>query len=318
MQDGTTDRDRTTDTVRLTWVLTLLDVPPGEFEVHGKAVPGRQREREFAPLGGFTLTVEDIDDAGDRRQVLDAVLERGSIPAGDSEITVDELWWLFRALLERPDSLRATVEHTGEPSFLRFLYLLAVRGTDPSPGTELTEPALPAIDVAEAAIDADPWIAAPALFLARKWDEPLDIVDLLAALGGGTWDAPAVDQALLYLAVGEGEEVRSRYDYADEAEVHLARINESLGEICSLDLLFADGLEDRTVRYQRPTTAGIEITTPEEPLYGWDGEMPTNVDPGEYRAAYFLGDPPVVGGPAQGDCPGGGALRMVLWREGMV
>lgn len=302
-------------TFGLTWAFSLFDVPLGEYELFARAVPLGQRDRPFVSIGSFDLRVEGLGDAEERRSALDEVLTRGSVTAGDVEFTVDELWVLYRSLVESPDTYRTQIAgDVGHVPFLRFLYLIAVRGTEPGSGDDVGEPALPDIDIAAAALDPDPWVAAPGLFLARKWQVELNRSEIATALGETHWDTIAVDQALLYLA---GEP--SIPEHPAEAEHHIARLGRGSLSTCSLTVYVADPTDEWGVRYQYPTPPGLEITTPEELLQrSWDGAMPILVEPSEIRASYLAGDPPIYGGPVQAECTGGGSTLIVLWRQGGV
>jgi len=308
-----TEASRTGTSLTIRWVVSLLDVPPGDFEVFAKAVPGRQRDREWTRGGSFTLRPEALEDAGIHRDALAAMLEAGVVPIGDARFAVDDLWALYVSLLGTPDEMRATADHAGEPSFFRFLTLVAERGTEPAAGTEAGIAAMPDVDLASAALDPDPWIAAPALWLARKRQALIGEAALVERIEG--WDAVAVDQALLHLADGRGEWAVALFEGSVSADELAPRIWTGLREQCILEILLADDpVGDGSVRLQRPTKAGMQITVGGEPAYGWDGESPLRVEPGSYRVSYLLGDPAVTAGPVSVECRPGAAARVVLWR----
>jgi len=312
-----TEAVRSGTRLSIRWVVSLLDVAPGDYEVHAKAVPGGQRDRDWMPVATFTLRPESNEDAGIHRSTLDDVLSAGVITTGEASFSVDDLWTLYVALLGQPDKMAATAGHAGEPSFLRLLSLVTERGRDPGPGTDLTEPAMPAVDIAAAAIDPDPWLSAPALWLARKQGVSLDAAAIIDRLD--SWDPVAVDQALLYLAAVRGETAQMLFRGSPFAEELQPRIWTGFGDECILEVFLGDDPSgERSVRLQRPTKAGMDITAGGEPLYGWDGESPIRVEPGDYTISYLLGDPPVIAGPVTVECPPGGSARVVLWLRGGV
>jgi len=165
---------------------------------------------EEAPDDSFRATLEEK-----RAGLLEAILEEGRFQVGEDEYPTGGLLGVFiHGLAIKVDSLAFQVPVEGDLPPDRYLYLFVADGLprgDRS-GKNLLGRAGPPVDPGRALGSGDPWLVSGALFLAR-WAGVVDFGpgEVLEAWQArpGSWDETCVEQALLYLASRDPDEVRA-------------------------------------------------------------------------------------------------------------
>jgi len=193
--------------------LAILDTSGHDPRFERTAKAGGARTRGMAPGEESVATelrrVPDLAARGTpearleqiRRDLMDRLLREGRFRAGKESYEVADIYSVYRHLALQPDFLRYRVVLTGDLPPERFLYLIAVRGTEhgsPPPSGDTW--ATPALDLSKAVLESDPWLVSAALFHARKTDLSLEPEMILRRWRSGPWDEVCTEQALLYLA----------------------------------------------------------------------------------------------------------------------